>query len=78
MEQQAGKVAFIMGANRGIGFETAKGLGALGVTVIIGARDIAKGETAAKQLQALGCKAEMIHHDASQAKSADDAFEYLN
>lgn len=72
------KIAFISGANRGIGFETAKGLGALGITVIIGARDIAKGETAAKNLQTLGYKAEAVHYDANQAKSADSVFEYLN
>lgn len=72
------KVAFITGANRGIGFETAKGLGALGISVVIGARDTAKGEAAAKQLQALGYKAEAIHYDANQANSADAAFEYLN
>ncbi|MEQ1488498.1 MAG: SDR family NAD(P)-dependent oxidoreductase, partial [Methylotenera sp.] len=40
MEQQTGKVAFITGANRGIGFETAKGLGEQGITVILGTRDI--------------------------------------
>lgn len=78
MTTSTDKVAFITGANRGIGFETAKGLGALGITVVIGARDTAKGETAAKQLQALGYKAEAIHYDANQTKSADAAFEYLN
>lgn len=72
------KVAFITGANRGIGFETAKGLGELGITVVIGARDLAKGLEAAKQLQELGIEAEAISYDANQAKSADDAFEYLN
>ncbi len=30
------------------------------------------------ELQALGYQATAIHYDASQAKSADDAFEYLN
>lgn len=72
------KVAFITGANRGIGFETAKGLGELGITLVLGARDLAKGAVAAKELQALGYQAEAIHYDASQAKSADDAFEHLN
>ena len=72
------KVAFITGANRGIGFETAKGLGALGISVVIGARDTAKGEAAAKQLHVLGYKAEAIHYDANQVKSADTVYEYLN
>ena len=73
MTSSSEKVAFITGANRGIGFETAKGLGALGVTVVIGARDMAKGEAAAKQLKELGHRAEAIHYDANQAKSADTA-----
>ena len=72
------KVAFITGANRGIGFETAKGLGEVGIKLVLGVRDLAKGATAVKELQALGCQAEAIHYDASQAKSADDAFEHLN
>ena len=72
------KVAFITGANRGIGFETAKGLGELGIKLVLGVRDLAKGAVAAKELQALGYQAEAIHYDASQAKSADDAFEHLN
>jgi NAD(P)-dependent dehydrogenase (short-subunit alcohol dehydrogenase family) len=72
------KVAFITGANRGIGFETAKGLGELGITVILGTRDLAKGQAAATQLQALGIKAEAVAYDANQAQSADDAFDYLN
>jgi NAD(P)-dependent dehydrogenase (short-subunit alcohol dehydrogenase family) len=78
MSTSSEKIAFISGANRGIGFETAKNLASLGITVVIGARDMTKGETAAKQLQALGYKVEAIHYDADQAKSADSVFEYLN
>ncbi|MGW4236076.1 SDR family NAD(P)-dependent oxidoreductase [Streptomyces sp. NPDC004749] len=37
----------ITGANKGIGFETAKQLLALGHVVYIGARDIQRGEKAA-------------------------------
>lgn len=78
MTKHAGKVAFITGANRGIGYETAKGLGELGITVVIGARDLAKGQAAAKQLQALGIKAEAIAYDASQPASGDAAYEYFD
>jgi NAD(P)-dependent dehydrogenase (short-subunit alcohol dehydrogenase family) len=48
------KIAFITGANRGIGLETARGLGEQGVTVLLGARDAAKGEQAAAELRAQG------------------------
>lgn len=71
------KVAFISGANRGIGFETAKGLGETGITVVIGVRDIAKGDTAVKQLQGLGIKAEAIHYDAAQPGSENAVFAHL-
>lgn len=78
MTMNEGKVAFITGANRGIGFETAKGLGELGITVVIGVRDITKGLAAAKQLHDLGIKAEAIQYDAAQAKSADAVYEYFD
>src|SRR5687768_3354775 len=71
------KIAFISGANRGIGFETAKGLGETGITVVIGVRDIAKGNAAVEQLQLLGIKAEAIHYDATQSGSEKGVFDYL-
>ena len=49
-----GKVAFITGANKGIGLETARGLGQLGIAVVIGSRDEAKGRAAADKLKAEG------------------------
>ena len=39
------KNAFVTGANRGLGLETARGLGKLGITVLIGARDTAEANT---------------------------------
>jgi NAD(P)-dependent dehydrogenase (short-subunit alcohol dehydrogenase family) len=45
-------VTLITGANKGIGFETAKQLVALGHTVFVGARDAQRGEDAAAQLGA--------------------------
>jgi NAD(P)-dependent dehydrogenase (short-subunit alcohol dehydrogenase family) len=71
------KVAFISGANRGIGFETAKGLGETGITVVIGVRDLAKGNAAVEQLQGLGIKAEAIHYDAAQAGAENSVFDHL-
>eukprot|EP00475_Leptophrys_vorax_P036175 TRINITY_DN6062_c0_g1_i2.p1 TRINITY_DN6062_c0_g1~~TRINITY_DN6062_c0_g1_i2.p1 ORF type:complete len:329 (+),score=89.73 TRINITY_DN6062_c0_g1_i2:43-1029(+) len=43
--------AFITGANRGIGFQTARKLAQLGCKVIIGCRDVKKGNTAAESIK---------------------------
>ncbi len=43
------KVAFISGANRGIGFETSKKLAESGIKVILGARDLNKGKKALEE-----------------------------
>jgi len=45
------KVALITGANRGIGLETGRQLAKLGFSVLLGARDLARGEAAAKGLE---------------------------
>ncbi len=51
---QQKKVALISGANKGIGFETARQLGQLGMIVLLGSRDRAKGEQAAEKLRSEG------------------------
>lgn len=77
MKNQEDKVAFITGANRGIGLETAKKLGELGITVVLGVRDVAKGQNAARQLESSGIRAEVIHYDATVAQTADAVYDYL-
>jgi NAD(P)-dependent dehydrogenase (short-subunit alcohol dehydrogenase family) len=57
------KVALITGANRGIGLETARQLGKLGITVLIGARDLAKGEAAVAELKKDGVDARAVKLD---------------
>ncbi|HEU4551584.1 MAG TPA: SDR family oxidoreductase [Chitinophaga sp.] len=48
------QTVLITGANKSIGFETAKQLAAQGYFVFLGSRDIKKGEAAADQLKAAG------------------------
>jgi NAD(P)-dependent dehydrogenase (short-subunit alcohol dehydrogenase family) len=50
------KVVFITGANKGIGLETARGLGKLGIAVVLGSRDEANGRAAAETLKSEGIK----------------------
>ncbi|GAA3752854.1 NAD(P)-dependent dehydrogenase (short-subunit alcohol dehydrogenase family) [Spinactinospora alkalitolerans] len=45
------RVALVTGGNRGIGREVARRLAEAGLTVVIGARDLAAGERAAKGIQ---------------------------
>ena len=49
-----GKVAFITGANRGLGLETARELGKQGIVVAVGSRDSKKGKP---QLRSFATKA---------------------
>ena len=44
------RIALVTGANRGLGFETCRQLAQLGLTVVLSARDLTKGEIAAKRL----------------------------
>lgn len=57
------KVAFITGANKGLGFEIARQLGRQGVTVALGARDQAKADDAARKLKAEGIDAHAVKID---------------
>lgn len=63
------KIALISGANKGIGMETARQLGQLGITVLLGARDLAKGLAAAQTLKQEGIDAHAIQFDV--LKSSD-------
>jgi NAD(P)-dependent dehydrogenase (short-subunit alcohol dehydrogenase family) len=72
------KVAFITGANKGIGFETARGLGELGIAVVLGSRDEAKGRAAAETLRAKGVgNVEAITFDVDQPKHHQDIVHHL-
>jgi NAD(P)-dependent dehydrogenase (short-subunit alcohol dehydrogenase family) len=44
------RLALITGANQGVGLQVAKELAANGVTVLVGSRDFARGEAAAKEV----------------------------
>ena len=57
------KIALITGANRGIGLETAKQLGELGITVVVGARKLSAAEETAAALKSAGIDAYAVQLD---------------
>jgi NAD(P)-dependent dehydrogenase (short-subunit alcohol dehydrogenase family) len=72
------RVAFITGANKGIGLETARGLGELGIAVVIGCRDEAKGRAAADKLRAEGIeKVEAVRFDVTKPEDHQRIAQHL-
>lgn len=71
------KVALITGANKGLGYATARQLGQSGVNVIIGARDGAKGEQAARELRDQQIDAEALTLDVTDESSVKAAAQHL-
>lgn len=65
----AGDIVLITGANKGIGFESARQLGKLGYKVLVGARDAALGEAAVEKLRAEGAAADFVLIDVTNASS---------
>jgi NAD(P)-dependent dehydrogenase (short-subunit alcohol dehydrogenase family) len=66
-EKPAGRVAFITGANKGIGLETARGLGAMGIAVVLGSRDEVNGRGVAETLRAQGIEnVEVVRFDVTR------------
>ena len=64
MTQQSNKkIALVTGANKGIGYETARELASQGLTVLLGARDAQRGEEAAAKLQGEGLDVQFVQLD---------------
>ena len=76
-EKSNGKVAFITGANRGLGLETARELGKTGIVVVLGSRDPKKGEAAAAKLRDEGITAESLSFDVIKTQDYQKAYDYF-
>jgi len=66
---QKNKVALVTGANKGIGHAIASALAARGLTVLVGARDAARGEAAAQRIagDARSCPLDVTRADSIAA-----------
>ncbi len=62
-------IALVTGANKGIGLEICRQLGALGYTVLLGAREPSRGAEAAAKLQAEGLDVQAVLVDMNDAKT---------
>ena len=67
------KIALITGANKGIGFETARQLGQKNFTVLVGARDKDRGVSAVETLKAEGIDAHFVQIDPTDKASVKKA-----
>ena len=66
------RVALITGANKGLGYEVARQLGQdHGMTVLVGARDAARGREAADKLTALGVDARAVQLDVTDPANVE-------
>ena len=63
------KIALITGANKGIGYETARQLAEQSITVLIGARDAERGQQAVEKLKAGGADAHFVALDVTDEAS---------
>ena len=70
-------IALITGANKGIGFETARQLGARGITVLAGARDEARGKQAEDALRDSGADARFVRLDVTDPESVREAAAWI-
>lgn len=72
------KVALVTGANKGIGYETARQLAQEGVTIIAAARNEQRGKAAAEELKQQGFDVEFLKLDVDNDADIDAAYEYIS
>src|ERR1700685_765971 len=77
MEFFQGDIALVSGANKGIGYEIARGLGAKKITALLGARDEARGQAAVAKLKAEGADARFVKLDVTDQGTIHRAAEWI-
>lgn len=72
------KIALITGANKGLGFETARQLGAKGITVLMASRNKKRGQAAAEKLKAEGLDVESVQLEVTNEAEVDALVHYID
>lgn len=71
------RIALVTGANRGIGCEISRQLAKLGIRVLLGARDAAKGAATANELAAAGLPVEARQLDVANDESIIECMTWI-
>ena len=71
------RVALVSGGNRGIGIEIARQLARRGMLVVIGSRDVEKGQAAAQTIIDEGYPTEVVRLDITDGNSVAAAVEEI-
>jgi NAD(P)-dependent dehydrogenase (short-subunit alcohol dehydrogenase family) len=71
------RIALVTGGNRGIGLEVCRQLAGLGIRVILGSRDMARGVAAAGELVAERLPVEARQLDVASAKSISECMNWV-
>jgi (+)-neomenthol dehydrogenase len=73
-----GRIAVVTGGNKGIGFEVCQQLAGRGITVVLTARDEAKGTAAVENLRELGLSGVIFHPlEVTDGSSIDRLADFL-
>jgi NAD(P)-dependent dehydrogenase (short-subunit alcohol dehydrogenase family) len=72
------QVALITGANRGIGLQTAKDLGPDRVFVLLGVRNLAKGQAAAERMRNEGFQVETVHLNVTDPSTYEEVYDFID
>jgi NAD(P)-dependent dehydrogenase (short-subunit alcohol dehydrogenase family) len=76
--QAPSRVALVTGANKGIGFSIAEGIGRLGYEVLVGARDRQRGQAATDELIGGGIRAHLVPLDITQEAEIKSAAAWID
>lgn len=71
------RTALVTGGNRGIGLEISRQLAKLGIRVLLGARDAAKGVAAARELASAGLPVEARELDVADDESIKECMSWI-
>jgi NAD(P)-dependent dehydrogenase (short-subunit alcohol dehydrogenase family) len=72
------RVALITGANRGIGLQTAKDLGPDDIFLLLGARNLTKGQAAAEGMRKEGFEIEAVHLDVTDPNTYAEVYDLID